>query len=134
MVAKGRKTFRVPKKLVDFSGNELLTDSDMEQEDMGNNESNDRHMTVGELTIIIVLDHDQCSFNVCSLRRKGAEIEDFISTHGVHILGVAETWLSAHVTDGEVNIPQCVPQRSGKQARRRCCLLLSYVLASPSKT
>ena len=53
MVAKGRKTFRVPKKLVDFSGNELLTDSDMEQEDMvmGNNESNDRHMTVGELTI-----------------------------------------------------------------------------------
>ncbi|XP_065197534.1 uncharacterized protein LOC135829055 [Sycon ciliatum] len=51
MMAKGRKTFRVPKKLVDFSGNELLTDSDMEQEAMGNNESNDRHMTVGELTI-----------------------------------------------------------------------------------
>ena len=51
MVAKGRKTFRVPRTLVDFSGNELLTDSDMEQEDIGNNESNDRHMTVGELTI-----------------------------------------------------------------------------------
>ena len=56
--------------------------------------------------------------NVCSLRRKVAEIEDFISTRGVHILGVAETWLSADVTDREVNIPHFSVFRKDREGRQ----------------
>eukprot|EP00117_Sycon_ciliatum_P000897 scpid36489/ scgid4330/ len=51
-------------------------------------------------------------------RRKVAEIEDFISTRGVHILGVAETWLSADVTDGEVNIPHFSVFRKDREGRQ----------------
>ena len=43
--------------------------------------------------------------NVCSLRRKVAEVSQFVSSRGIHVLGVAETWLNDTICDGEIAIP-----------------------------
>ena len=43
--------------------------------------------------------------NVCSVRRKVAEFQTFISTRGIHVLAIAETWLTPDVSDQELSIP-----------------------------
>lgn len=43
--------------------------------------------------------------NVCSLRRKVQEVQQLISSRGIHVMGLAETWLTDSTTDGEVDIP-----------------------------
>ena len=43
--------------------------------------------------------------NVCSVRRKVAEVQTFISTRGIHVLAIAETWLTPDVSDQELSIP-----------------------------
>eukprot|EP00117_Sycon_ciliatum_P021456 scpid108601/ scgid2488/ len=43
--------------------------------------------------------------NVCSVRRKVAEVQTFISTRGIHALAIAETWLTPDVSDQELSIP-----------------------------
>lgn len=43
--------------------------------------------------------------NVCSLRRKTKEVEAFLSTRGIQVFGMAETWLTPAITDGELEIP-----------------------------
>lgn len=56
--------------------------------------------------------------NVCSLRRKSREVQEYLSTRGIHLLGVAETWLDSSIADGEVTIPHYQlhrKDRSGQQ-------------------
>ena len=43
--------------------------------------------------------------NVCSVRRKVAEVQTFISTRGIHVLAIAETWWTPDVSDQELSIP-----------------------------
>lgn len=43
--------------------------------------------------------------NVCSLRRKLDEVASFLSAHGIHLLGIAETWLTPDIADSELSIP-----------------------------
>ena len=43
--------------------------------------------------------------NICSLQRKVNEIQLFFATRGIHILGMAETWLKPSISDGELLIP-----------------------------
>lgn len=43
--------------------------------------------------------------NICSLRRKVLEIQRLIAMRGVHIMCLAETWLSDNIADGELHIP-----------------------------
>ena len=43
--------------------------------------------------------------NVCSLRRKVSEVPEFVSSRGIHLLGIAETWLKPDISGGEVAIP-----------------------------
>ena len=43
--------------------------------------------------------------NICSLQRKVTEIQLFLATRGIHILGMAETWLKPSISDGELLIP-----------------------------
>ena len=42
--------------------------------------------------------------NVCSLRGKVAEVTDFMSSRGVEVFGLAETWLKPSIPDGELAI------------------------------
>lgn len=43
--------------------------------------------------------------NVCSIRRKKSEVQNFLSSRGVHVFGMAETWLKPDISDGELAIP-----------------------------
>ena len=55
--------------------------------------------------------------NVCSLRYKVDEIRDFIASRGIHILGLAETWLDDTVRDGELDIPHFTLYRLDRRCR-----------------
>ena len=43
--------------------------------------------------------------NVCSLRKKLGEIQNFINYHNVDIFGIAETWLDCSISDSSIHIP-----------------------------
>lgn len=43
--------------------------------------------------------------NICSLRGKISELVNFMSTRGVQLMGIAETWLKPTIGDGELSIP-----------------------------
>ena len=43
--------------------------------------------------------------NVCSLRRKTDDVQEYMSSRGIHILAMAKTWLKPDISDGEVHIP-----------------------------
>lgn len=55
--------------------------------------------------------------NVCSLVRKVSEVRDFLAHRGIHILGMAETWLKPSVTDGELLIPNYRLYRRDRDTR-----------------
>ena len=52
--------------------------------------------------------------NVCSVVRKTREVKDLLSTRGIHVLGLAETWLKPSVSDGEVAIPNYTMHRKDR--------------------
>lgn len=43
--------------------------------------------------------------NVCSLRYKVEEVQQFLAARGIAVLALAETWLKPDITDGELVIP-----------------------------
>jgi len=43
--------------------------------------------------------------NVCSMRKKVNELQRYVASRGIHILGLAETWLRPDIADGELRIP-----------------------------
>ena len=42
--------------------------------------------------------------NVCSLRGKVREVADFLSSRGVDVFGLAETWLKPSISEGELEV------------------------------
>ena len=42
--------------------------------------------------------------NVCSLRGKVREVADFLSSLGVDVFGLAETWLKPSISEGELEV------------------------------
>lgn len=55
--------------------------------------------------------------NVCSIQRKVTEVQSFLSSRGVHVLGVAETWLKPSIADGELLIPHYKLFRKDREAQ-----------------
>ena len=55
--------------------------------------------------------------NVCSLRRKVAELSNLLDQYKIDIIMLAETWLSSDISDGEVAIPHYNLERKDRPTR-----------------
>ena len=80
--------------------------------------------------------HNSCKIsflNVCSLRKKVREVEQFIRLHNLDILAIAETWLDDSVSDGLLSVPGFQlfrRDRVGRTGGGVCCYCRETLTAS----
>ena len=55
--------------------------------------------------------------HVCSLTREVTEVQQLITSCGIKLMCLAETWLSSNVDDGEVSIPNLAIHRRDRGQR-----------------